>query len=135
LTGGDFQSTPIIGTVNGSRLPWQFEMSTRLDKDFLIGYIGRKRDSEKKIIKPGRQSTINVYTYVTNLLNTRNTLNVYGYTGVGDDDAYLKSPQGQQELSRFQFQQSYSDLYNTRLANPGNFNNPRRIFVGFIFNF
>ena len=135
LTGGDFQSTPIIGTVNGSRLPWQFEMSTRLDKDFLIGYIGRKRDSEKKIIKSGRPSTINVYTYVTNLLNTRNTLNVYGYTGVGDDDAYLKSPQGQQELSRFQFQQSYSDLYNTRLANPGNFNNPRRIFVGFIFNF
>lgn len=135
LTGGDFQSRPIIGTVNGSRLPWQFEMNTRVDKDILLGYRGRKKDGEGKIIKNGRESYLNVYMYVTNLLNTRNTLNVYGYTGVGDDDGYLKSPQGQQDLSNIQFQQSYTDLYNTRLYSPGNYNNARRIFFGINVNF
>jgi hypothetical protein len=135
LTGGDFQSRPIIGTVNGSRLPWQFEMNTRIDKDFLLGYRGRKKDSEGKVVKNGTPATLNVYTYITNLLNTRNTLNVYGYTGVGDDDGYLKSPQGIQDLSNVQFQQAYTDLYTTRLVNPGNFNNARRIFLGFIVNF
>lgn len=130
LAGGDFNSTPIIGTVNGSRLPWQFEMNARLDKDFTLGYLGRKKDNEGKVIKQGSRTIINVYTYVTNLLNTRNTLGVYGYTGVGDDDGYLKSPQGQQALSAIQFKQSYTDLYNTSLYNPGNFNNARRIYLG-----
>jgi hypothetical protein len=134
LTGGDFQSKPIIGTVNGSRLPWQFELTTRIDKDFLF-LIGKKKDSEGKVVKNGKDLSLNVYSYVSNLLNTRNTLNVYGYTGTGDDDGYLKSPQGQQDLSQIQFQQSYTDLYNTRIANPANFNNPRRIFVGFTLGF
>lgn len=78
---------------------------------------------------------MNVYMYVSNLLNTRNTLAVYSYTGVSTDDGYLTSPQGQQALNSLQFPTAYSDLYNTRLLNPGLFNNPRRIFFGFIFNF
>jgi hypothetical protein len=135
IVGGDFQSTPIIGTVNGSRLPWQFEANARLDKDFTLGWIGRKKDNEGKVIKQGRKSMINVYTYITNLLNTRNTLGVYGYTGVGNDDGYLKSPQGQQALSSIQFQQAFTDQYNTRINSPGNFNNARRIFLGLSLNF
>ncbi len=136
LIGGDFQSTPIIGTINGSRLPWQFELSTRIDKDFQITSLGRKVNKETKaVIKEGRPIGINVYTYITNLLNTRNTLSVYRYTGVGNDDGYLSSPQGQQALTNIQFQQSYTDLYTYRLINPNNYNNPRRIFVGFTVNF
>lgn len=135
LVGGDFQSTPIIGTINGSRLPWQFELSTRIDKDFLY-YAGRKKDKEsKKITKDGHLMIINVYTYITNLLNTRNTLSVYKYTGVGNDDGYLESPQGKQSLTNIQYQQSYKDLYQYRLINPNNYNNPRRIFIGFTINY
>nr|MBP6315139.1 TonB-dependent receptor [Chitinophagaceae bacterium] len=131
LIGGDFQSTPIIGTINGSRLPWQFEVSTRIDKDFEITSLGRKVNKETNtVIREGRRIGINVYTYITNLLNTRNTLSVYRYTGVGNDDGYLNSPQGQQALTNIQFQQSYKDLYSYRLITPNNYNNPRRIFVG-----
>lgn len=136
LVGGDFQSTPIVGTINGSRLPWQYELSTRIDKDFLITSLGRKVNKETKaVIKEGRPIGINVYCYITNLLNTRNTLSVYRYTGVGNDDGYLNSPQGIQALTNIQFQQSYKDLYSYRLINPNNYNNPRRIFVGFTVNF
>lgn len=134
LTGGDFQSTPILGTVNGSRLPWQFETSTRIDKDINF-IVGKKKDSEGNVVRNGKMMGLNLYTYITNLLNTRNTLSVYRYTGVGTDDGFLSSPQGQQQLSNFQFQQSYTDLYMNRLVNPGFFNNPRRIFFGFMLNF
>lgn len=134
LVGGDFQSTPIIGTVNGSRLPWQYELSTRINKQFIIKRKSKK-DSEGNVVKSKAPFGLDVYTYITNLLNTRNTLAVYGYTGVGDDDGFLNSPQGQQSLSNFQFQQSYRDLYTMRLASPGNFNNPRRIYIGFTFDF
>jgi hypothetical protein len=136
LVGGDFQSSPIVGTINGSRLPWQFEVSTRIDKDFLITSLGKKVNKEtKEVIKNGRPIGLNVYTYITNLLNTRNTLSVYRYTGVGNDDGYLNSPQGKQALTNLQFSQSYSDLYTYRLVNPNNYNNPRRIYVGFTLNF
>ncbi|MBL7765338.1 MAG: TonB-dependent receptor [Chitinophagaceae bacterium] len=135
LVGGDFQSTPIIGTINGSRLPWQFELSTRVDKSFSLGNWGGKKDKEGNVIRSGKPLYVNVYSYITNLLNTRNTLSVYGYTGVGDDDGYLTSPQGLEALNGFQFQQSYRDLYSYRLVNPGNFNNPRRIFIGLTFDF
>lgn len=134
LVGGDFQSTPIIGTVNGSRLPWQYEVSTRINKQFII-MRKAKKDSEGNVVKSKSPLMLDVYTYITNLLNTRNTLSVYGYTGVGDDDGFLNSPQGQQAVTNFQFQQSYRDLYTMRLASPGNFNNPRRIFIGFTFDF
>lgn len=135
LTGGDFQSIPIKGTINGSRLPWQFELSARVDKDFTLVNIGKKKDADGKILKEGKPIGINVYTYVTNLLNTRSTLSVYRYTGVGNDDGYLNSPQGQQSLTNIQFQQSYIDLYRYRLIDPNNFNNPRRIYIGFTVNF
>ncbi len=135
LVGGDFQSTPIVGTINGSRLPWQYELSARIDKDFQL-YTGKAKDKDgKKIAKSGHMMTLNVYTYITNLLNTRNTLGVYKYTGVGNDDGYLNSPQGQQALTNIQFQQSYTDLYRYRLINPNNYNNPRRIYIGFTINY
>lgn len=133
LAGGDFNSSPIVGTINGSRLPWQSELSARLNKNFIIKR-GAKQSAEGPSTSMKSPLMFDVYMYVTNLLNTRNVLAVYGYTGVGDDDGFLASPQGQQSLSLFQFQQSYSDLYNMRLASPGNFNNPRRIYVGFTFD-
>ncbi|HQW47525.1 MAG TPA: hypothetical protein PLZ98_10635, partial [Chitinophagaceae bacterium] len=108
----------------------------RIDKDFLITSLGKKVNKEtKEVIKNGRPIGLNVYTYITNLLNTRNTLSVYRYTGVGNDDGYLNSPQGKQALTNLQFSQSYSDLYTYRLVNPNNYNNPRRIYVGFTLNF
>lgn len=136
LIGGDFQSTPVQGTINGSRLPWRYELSTRITKDFTLGHIGKKVNKEtKEVIERGRPIGLNVFCFIANLLNSRNTLSVYRYTGVGNDDGYLSSPQGQQTLTNQQFKESYRDLYTYRLASPGNFNNPRRIFLGFSIDF
>ncbi|MEZ5045497.1 MAG: carboxypeptidase regulatory-like domain-containing protein [Chitinophagaceae bacterium] len=134
IVGGDFQSVPLVGTVNGSRLPWQVEVGTRINKYFTIK---RKQPSggEGVQAKYKRPFGLDIYSYISNLLNTKNTIGVYSYTGVGDDDGYLASPQGQQAVSNLQFQQSFSDLYQMRLASPGNFVNPRRIYIGFNFDF
>jgi hypothetical protein len=70
-----------------------------------------------------------------NLLNTRNQIGVYRYTGAGNDDGYLTSPQGLQALQSLQYRQSYIDLYNTKLINPDKYNNPRRINIGLLFDF
>ncbi|HNB80581.1 MAG TPA: hypothetical protein PLP14_00685, partial [Chitinophagaceae bacterium] len=125
LTGGDFNSTPIVGTVNGSRLPWSYDFGLRVDKSFSLGKYGAKK-------KP---VFLNVYTNIQNLFNTRNTIGVYGYTGVGDDDGYLTSPQGLQALQNIQFKQSYTDLYRAKLMSPDKFNNPRRMNVGILLEF
>jgi hypothetical protein len=137
VTGGDFNSIPIVGTLNGSRKPWVTEIGLRVDKSFKLGDYGELHDKENKelVIRKGRPIFLNIYCNVQNLLNTRNLLNVYRYTGVGSDDGFLTSPQGIQFLSAQQFQDSYIDLYNTRLNNPANFNNPRRIALGVLLEF
>ncbi len=135
LTGGDFNSAPIIGTLNGSRLPWVYDFGLRVDKSFSLGKYGAMKDKEGNTIKAGKPIFLNVYSNVQNLFNTRNTIGVYRYTGVGDDDGYLTSPQGVQFLQSKQFQESYTDLYNTSMLNPGRFNNPRRINIGFLLEF
>jgi len=135
LAGGDFNSAPIVGTLNGSRLPWVYDLGLRVDKSYKLGSYGAVKGKDGALLKAGRPIYLNLYSNVQNLLNTKNTIAVYRYTGVGDDDGYLTSPQGMQFLSGQQFQQSYIDLYNTKLLNPDKFNNPRRINVGLLLEF
>lgn len=123
LSGGDFNSSPIVGTVNGSRLPWNYELNVRIDKDIIINPRGKIK------------RFVNVYTYINNLLNTKNTLGVYGYSGLPTDDSYLQSPQGVQALSNIQFRDAYTSQYTYAMFSSGNLNLPRRIFVGFLFDF
>lgn len=135
--GAGGSNIPIIGGFNGSRRPWNTDVGLRIDKNFNLGRYGMKKDSEgNKFENSGRALGLNVYVYFQNLLNTRNVLGVYSYTGLADDDGFLASPQGQQQLNTaFIYPQSYSDLYTARINNPFNLNNPRRIFVGFSMNF
>jgi len=123
LSGGDFNSSPIIGTVNGSRLPWNYELNLRVDKDLILNPKGKNK------------RFVNVYAYINNLLNTQNILGVYGYSGLPTDDSYLQSPQGVQALSNIQFKSAYTSQYTYSMFNTGNLNLPRRIFVGFLFDF
>jgi hypothetical protein len=64
------------------------------------------------------------------LLDTRNVLGVYPFTGSPDDDGYLSSPQGQGAINFQTNAQSYVDLYNARMANPNFYTLPRRIRLG-----
>jgi outer membrane receptor protein involved in Fe transport len=118
----------VKGGALGARLPWHYMLNARLDKSF---------DLKKPVEGIQKQSRLGLtaFVYVTNLLNTRDILGVYGYTGRPDDDAYTSSAQGQQAASVKTNPQSYIDLYNLDKQDPNNLNNPRRINVGLSLNF
>ena len=112
------------GTVNGSRLPWQFRVDMRLDKDIYL-----------KSNNSNRNSYINVYLQILNLMNTVNILNVYPATGVPDDDGYLAAAEWQREISEQTDPESYRALYAFALDRPWYYSSPRQIRIGVAFNF
>jgi hypothetical protein len=116
---------PIKGSLNGSRLPWQFLLNLRLDKDFNF-YLAKGNK------KP---ATINVYLDILNLLNTLNVTGVYPATGSPVDDGYLTAPEYQNQISQQVSPESYRDLYSVYIENPYNYATPRQIRLGLMFNF
>ncbi len=124
-------SNTIQGGVQQSRLPWHYMLDARLEKQFDI-YIGRKKDEGASAKKP---LGLMAFMYVTNILNTRDVLGVYNYTGRPDDNGYLTSANGQQVMNNQINPQGYYDLYSISMQNPGYLNNPRRINLGIQLNF
>jgi hypothetical protein len=110
-------ATPIVGNINGSRLPWSFRIDATANKVWNF--------------KEGAFSNFEIYLQVLNALNTQNILGVYSFTGSPNDDGYLSSPQGQNAVQFQTNAQSFADLYNVSLANPGLYSLPRRIRLGF----
>lgn len=117
------QMGPIKGSVNGARLPWQFLINGRLDKDF--NFALNKRN----------MGTINVYLEVNNILNTKNVTYLYPATGDPSDDGYLSAPEYQNAISQQVDPQAYRDLYSIQMNSPYNFSSPRTIRLGVMFNF
>ncbi|MFP4469897.1 MAG: carboxypeptidase regulatory-like domain-containing protein [Bacteroidales bacterium] len=111
------------GTINGSRLPWQFRIDGRVDKDIKISG------------DPKSNRYLNIYFQVLNVLNTQNIINVYSATGSPDDDGYLYAPEWQSNINSSIDPQAYRDLYALRMNSPFNFSTPRQIRLGVIFNF
>jgi hypothetical protein len=120
----------IAGGVQGSRLPWHYMMDLRVDKNFNLSF----RKAEEGVQKRSSLG-LTAFVYVTNLLNTKDVLEVYGYTSRVDDDGYLASPQGQVEATTKTSAQSWRDLYSINNQNPAYLNNPRRINLGLSLNF
>jgi hypothetical protein len=131
-------TNPLSGSINGSRQAWNNNIDLRIDKDFTLGEVGRKpvMDGEA-VAKPGNRRPLrfNAYAFIQNLLNTRNVLQTYGFTGNADDDGYVTSALGQLQASREINPLSWQDYYRMRLNDPANFVNPRRLFVGINVNF
>jgi hypothetical protein len=126
--GGLTGRTTLKGGINGSRLPWQFRMNFRVDKDFNFT-MGRKADG-----KP-REASVNVYLQIINLFDNRNITGVYQFTGDPTDDGYLTSSLGAQQLASVINRQAFNDLYRASMADPGNFSLPRRTRLGVRLNF
>jgi hypothetical protein len=126
---------PILsGSLNGQRLPWNFRVDVRVFKTFKLN--GNKPPKEGEEAKKNfRPLTLNVYLLIQNLLNTANIASVYPYTGNPNDDGYISSPAGQQDVTRQIFAQSYQDLYSAYVNNPNNYSLPRQVRIGAIFNF
>lgn len=116
-----------VGDINGARLPFKYNFDLRVDKSFAIA---KKRENPL---------SLNVYLRVQNVLNTKNVLGVYSYSGDASDDGYLNSSFGRQEIESLRQQgrdvQAFQDAYRWALLNPGNFSLPRRIFIGASFYF
>ncbi|MFH1118819.1 MAG: TonB-dependent receptor [Bacteroidota bacterium] len=117
------QSGIIDGSINGSRLPWQFRIDGRIDKDINIKW------SEK------RSTYANIYLQVLNILNSKNIMNVYSATGNPDDDGYLAASEYQNLIQTQLDPQAFRDLYTIRVNSPGNYSSPRQIRLGIVLNF
>jgi hypothetical protein len=115
-------NSSLLGSVNGSRLPWTFKIDAKIDKDFKVG-------------KEDKTYYFNIYLLVQNVLNTANVVGVYGFTGNPDDDGYLESATGQQAVSTQLDPVSFETLYQIKVNNPDNYSQPRRIHLGLEFNF
>jgi outer membrane receptor protein involved in Fe transport len=121
-------TTVLQGSINGSRLPWQFKIDARLDKDITIKY--GKKDAKKR-----KEAYLNVYLQVLNVLNTQNVMIVYPATGNANDDGYLAAAEYQAAISSQIYPQAYREMYATYVDSPYNYSLPRRIRLGVSFDF
>jgi len=118
----------IVGQINGSSKPWNFRANLRIDKNIALEW--GKDDADNK-----KTANLNIYLQVLNLLNTRNVINIYNFTGASDDDGYLASTQGQAALAITNSAAAFSDMYNVRMNAPNNYSLPRQIRIGVLFEF
>jgi hypothetical protein len=123
------QRTSLKGKLNGSNLPWQYRMDLRIDKNIALTW--KKGEGDDK----GKSSNLNVYVQILNVLNTKNVINLYRYTGDPDDDGYLSAPENQTGIDGYLDPQSFRDLYTSKIANPTHYSIPRRVRVGIVLDF
>ncbi|MEM1122396.1 MAG: TonB-dependent receptor, partial [Bacteroidota bacterium] len=123
-----FSGGGTVGAINGARLPWNFTLNLRADKNFKIS----PPSAERPLF-------LNVYCRVQNLLDARNILGVYPATGSPDDDGFLASSDGVARVRNLgtsgRDTQAFLDAYSWALANPNFYALPRRILVGAIVQF
>ena len=117
------------GTYYGSRMPASFKIDLRVDKDFYVTLGGNKEG------KTGHEAYFNVYVNVTNLLNSKNILNVYSATGNPDDDGYLTSTRYASQIRAQLDPQAFIDMYSIYVNKSSNYSTPRQIKIGASFNF
>ncbi len=125
ITGEISPSTE--GSINGSRLPWQFSLDANLDRNFTLTY-GGEGDAAKT-------TNLNLYLWIGNVLNTRNINSVYRFTGVSDDDGYLAAAQYQPLINSQNDPNAFRNYYSMFVDNPFNLGLPRTVRLGLKFDF
>jgi len=125
ITGEISPSTE--GSINGSRLPWQFNMDMNIDKNFTLNF-GGEGEAAKSV-------NLNVYLWIGNILNSQNINSVYRFTGVSNDDGYLAAAQYQPLIQSQTNPDSFRNYYQMYTNNPFNLGVPRTIRLGVKFDF
>lgn len=120
--------SPIKGTPFGSRLPWQLQNDLSLYKNVPVKL---SRGSKEK----PTMGMLRFSIMVSNFINIKNQVAVHPYTGSSESDGWLASEQGQKAIQTAANAQSFVDLYNAALSNPGYYSLPRRIRLGISLNF
>ncbi len=127
ITGEVSPSTQ--GSINGSRLPWQFNLDINIDRNFTLEFK-KKGGAEGAPTDKVRTANLNVYFWVLNALNTMNINSVYRFTGVPDDDGYLAAAQYQPLIASQNDPASFRNYYSMFVDNPFNLGLPRQIRLG-----
>lgn len=114
------------GSLNGSRLPWNFRVDMRLQKDFKLNLRKKEGKSDKYL---------NVFLQIQNLLNKANIINVYEFTGSASDDGFVTSSEGRDVVAVQTDVPAFIDQYQIKVNNPNFFSSPRTIRLGAGFSF
>lgn len=118
-----FGGENIAGQINGNRLPWRLNVDMRLDKSFALR----------------KNLNLNVYFRVANLLNRKNVVGVYSVSGSPADDGFLTGNEGVQVIRQLASDgrdvRAFLDAYSWMVLDPDNYTQPRRMFVGAMFEF
>jgi outer membrane receptor protein involved in Fe transport len=97
--------------LNQTYSPWNFQLDMKIDKTFRLG-----------------PTDVNIYIWALNVLNTKNVVRVYDFTGLPDDDGYFKTTDGQAYVQREGAEAIEGYLY--RLGTPSNWGTPRQLRLG-----
>lgn len=123
-----FGGSQFDGAINGSRLPWTFNVDMMLEKGFQLFKTENSRGVR-----------FNAYLRVQNLLDIRNVRSVFPVTGDPEDDGYLVGTFGQDALRQLEEQnrntEAFLAAYQWRLDSFNNFSLPRRIYLGLRMDF
>jgi outer membrane receptor protein involved in Fe transport len=131
-------ASQLQGSINGASTPWTFQCDLRIEKAFLLNLASKKDNNEggKRNYKPG---FLRVYLDFANLLNLKNVQSVYDYTGSAKSDGYLSSSLFQiYQASGVAFSMPFAsaqNYYQMRIANPYNYTQPFRVYLGLEFSF
>lgn len=101
-----------LSTKNGIYRGWNLKIDARIDKTVPIW-----------------KTNWNFYIYCTNLLNTEIINNVYGATGLPDDNGYLNTATGNAA------NETYKENWRDRVRNISNWGAPRQVQFGVKVNF
>lgn len=125
------QNGVLVGSMNGSRKPWRTTVNMKIDRDIRVTL----RDADDAAGTKAKLAYLNVYLEVSNLLNSLNVLNVYGYTGNADDNGYLSYSDYQDAIASQNDESAYRNYYSMYYNSPYNFSMPRTIRLGVQFTF
>ena len=118
-----YSQPTIVGSYNGSRLPWSFFFDATFDKTWMF-------ETGK------RPSSLRVSLTVYNLFDIRNVVSAFPVTGDPEDDGYLTDPDSQRTINSYLDPQAYRDIYQITLANSyWMYTNPRTLLLGLRYSF
>lgn len=122
-------TNPQQGQLNTSRLPFSTTVDFKVDRNFDIKFGKTKENGDRK------EASLNVYVQILNLLDARNIIGVYSFTGNATDDGFLAAANRQTHIEQQRDEQSFRDLYSAKVDDGANFALPRRIRLGIQLNF
>jgi len=112
-----------IEPLNASQTPWTYQVDLKVDKT--VSFAGLN---------------LNIYVWVTNLLNTEFVRSVFNNSGDAYDDGYLSSDLGKSKTSGYEqfgtnIVNTYKNLYKAQNYDSGKLGVPRQIRLGIRLNY